>query len=42
MGSYSVFVLDSNTNATIVIINRSVADATQSSSCVVFLEEVSE
>lgn len=42
MGSYSVLALDSNTNATIVIINRSVTDAAQSSSCVVFLEEASE
>lgn len=42
MDSYSVFVLDGNTNATIVIINRSVTDAAQNSSCVVFLEEASE
>lgn len=42
MGLYSVFVLESNANATIMIINGSVTDAVQSSSCMVFLEETSE
>lgn len=42
MVSHSVVLLDSNTNVTGMILNRSVTDAALCSSCTVFLEEASE